>query len=248
MIALLGIDCATVPRKTGLALAEFREGAVNILRCATATKREPPAKIATDWLQDYDDVLIALDAPLGWPKALGPQLSAHKAGSPIKSLANELFRRATDIAIKQRLGKQPLEVGANFIARTAVAALALLDQIRISTGRPIPLAWALEERDRWRAIEVYPAATRLSYGLPDVGGSLDGLDELLNCTSVLPVLTNSKDATDAAVCVLAAADFLRGYAIAPTDKETAYVEGWIWAPDNRDGPNLSVQRTRKAHR
>ena len=233
MIALLGIDCATDPRKTGLALGELRGEVVHILRCATGTSHESPAIIADNWLSHYDDVLIALDAPLGWPQALGACLSDHRAGLPVQAEANQLFRRATDVAIKQRLGKQPLEVGANLIARTAVAALTLLDRIRRSTERPIPLAWAPKETERWRAIEVYPAATRIGHGAPDVGGSLEGLDELLDCSAVLPVLMQSKDAIDAAVCTLAAADFLLGRAIPPLDYKAAWIEGWIWAPGPR---------------
>jgi hypothetical protein len=30
------------------------------------------------------------------------------------------------------------------------------------------------------------------------------------------------------VCALAAADFARGHALAPTDRERAEREGWIW--------------------
>jgi predicted nuclease with RNAse H fold len=230
MIGLLGIDCATKPQKTGLALGELRGEVVHVLRCATGTRCDTPAIIAANWLADYDDALIALDAPLGWPQKMGVYLSAHRAGLPIQAESNQLFRRATDVEIKERLKKQPLEVGANLIARTAVAALELLDQIRHFTERPIPLAWAPTETERWRAIEVYPAATRIAHGAPDVGGSLEGLDELLDCSAVLPALTQSKDAVDAAVCTLAAADFIRGRAIKPQDHETALVEGWIWAP------------------
>ena len=228
MTALLRIDCATEPRNTGLALGEIRDGVVYILRCATGSNNEPPAKIAVEWLNSHDDALIALDAPLGWPRPLGPQLVGHRAGQAIQVEANQLFRRTTDMAIKQRLGKQPLDVGADRIARTAVAALTLLDQIRQSTSRPIPLAWAVEENERWRAIEVYPAATRIAHGSPGIGGSLEGLGKLLDCTAVLSELTQSEDAADAAVCSLAAADFLLGRAIAPFDHETALVEGWIW--------------------
>lgn len=233
MIALLGIDCATDPRKTGLALGELHDEVVHILRCATGTIHESPAIIAVNWLSHYDDALLALDAPLGWPQALGACLSDHRAGLPVQAEANHLFRRATDVAIKERLGKQPLEVGANLIARTAVAALTLLNQIRQSTKRPIPLAWAPKETERWRAIEVYPAATRIGHGAPDVGGSLEGLDEQLDCSAVLPVLMQSKDAIDAAVCALAAADFLLGRTIPPVDRKVASVEGWIWAPRSR---------------
>jgi hypothetical protein len=140
MTALLGIDCATDPKKTGLALGEVRGESIHILRCTTGSSRMTPAMIANDWLKDYDDVLIALDAPLGWPKALGFCLFNHKAGVPIKLDADVLFSRATDKAIRKRLGKKPLEVGANLIARTAVAALSLLGELRQSTDRQIPLA------------------------------------------------------------------------------------------------------------
>jgi predicted nuclease with RNAse H fold len=143
---------------------------------------------------------------------------------------NQLFRRITDIEIKERLDKQPLDVGANLIARTAVAALEMLDQIRRTTKRNIPLAWAPREIERWRAIEVYPAATRIAHGAPDVGGSLEGLEKLLDRMAVLPAFMQSKDAVDAIVCSLAAADFLRGRAVPPVDHDTALIEGWISAP------------------
>jgi len=230
MTALLGIDCSTDPKKTGLALGELRGEKVRILRCTTATKDEPPWAIASDWLKGCDEVLIALDSPLGWPKALGANLANHRVGLPIKADANQMFRRAADVEIKQRLGKLPLEVGANLIARTAVAALRLLDRIRQDSGYPIPLAWAPHETESWRAIEAYPAATRIAHGAPDVGGSLEGLGALLDCSVVLSAVTESKDAADAAVCALAAADFLLGRAIPPVDVETALIEGWIWAP------------------
>jgi len=87
MIALLGIDCATNPKKTGLALGELRGEVVHILRCATGTRDETPAMIATNWLADYEEELIALDAPLGWPQKLGVCLSAHRAGLPVQAPA-----------------------------------------------------------------------------------------------------------------------------------------------------------------
>jgi hypothetical protein len=239
MTALLGIDCATNPKKTGLALGEERGGGIHILRCTTGSKSTPPAMISSEWLKEYEDVLIALDAPLGWPKSLGLSLSEHKAGMPVKAVPDKLFSRATDRAIRERLGKRPLEVGANLIARTAVAALALIDELRMSTGRQIPLAWAPVERERWRAIEVYPSATRISHGAPDVGGSLKGFEGLVDYSSVSLIVEKSKDAADAVVCVLAASDFLNGRAIVPRDKKLASSEGWIWSRNKNIGVKSS---------
>ncbi len=236
-VALLGVDCSTDPKKTGLALGELWGGIVHIQRWATGRDRSP-VEIATDWLRGHDEALIALDAPLGWPQKLGTHLHDHRAGTPLQTDPDQLFSRATDREIKARLRKRPLEVGANLIARTAVAALNLLGQIRDRTGRPIPLAWAPEEAEHLRAIEVYPAATRIGhigYGARNRGGSLEGLEGLFDCSAV-PDLGESKDAVDAAVCALAAADFLCGRAIPPKpqDQETAYIEGWIWAPRAQD--------------
>ena len=230
MTALLGIDCATDPRKTGLALGELHGSVAVILRAATGTRTADPAAIAADWLQGYPKALIALDAPLGWPHALSAALATHRAGEPVAATPDRLFGRDTDDQIKRRLGKRPLEVGANLIARTAVSALSLLERLRRLTGFEIPLAWAPQESAAFRALEVYPAATRLGHGARDRGGSLDGLSDALDVSAVHSALQQSPHAADAAVCVLAAADFLRGQACPPNDLELATREGWIWAP------------------
>lgn len=229
-VALLGVDCSTDPHKTGLALGELHGETVSISRCSICSKERPPAALAREWLHECESVLIALDAPLGWPRALGAALQGHVAGAALGKEPHELFRRATDDEIKFRLGKRPLDVGADRIARTAAAALRLLDCLRRETGRPIPLAWTPDEDATWRAIEVYPAATRIAHGAADQGGSLAGLDDLLDCSAVEPSVLAREDAVDACVCVLAAADFLRGRAVSPPNLETALLEGWIWVP------------------
>jgi predicted nuclease with RNAse H fold len=144
-----------------------------------------------------------------------------------------MFSRLTDREIKNRLGKKPLEVGADRIARTALAALNLLEDIREATGRAIPLAWTQEEIKEtkpWQAIEVYPAATRLAHGTDGKGGSLEGLEDLIDCSAISEIEEQTPDAIDAIVCTLAAADFLLGRAVRPEDMQTAKIEGWIWAP------------------
>ena len=42
------------------------------------------------------------------------------------------------------------------------------------------------------------------------------------------LLTSNADALDAAVCVLAGRDFIRGHALSPPDLDEAKREGWIW--------------------
>jgi hypothetical protein len=52
-----------------------------------------------------DPALIAIDAPLGWPKQLAETLINHRAGMPIETAANAMFRRTTDVFIQQKLKK-----------------------------------------------------------------------------------------------------------------------------------------------
>jgi len=229
---LIGIDCATDARSTGLALGELSESRAKLMEVAIGSSRNAPVETAAEWIARHDVALIALDAPLGWPVALHSALTYHRAGMPLRDQPDNLFSRATDRDIRKRLGKRPLEVGADRIARTARAALQLLQELRDCTGYPIPLAWSAHEDAPLRAIEVYPAATRLSHGAPDKGGSLNGLEALLDCTDVRPLLKQSEHMRDAAVCVLAAADFISGKALPPHDLNIAQIEGWIWAPGN----------------
>jgi hypothetical protein len=91
------------------------------------------------------------------------------------------------------------------------------------------------------AIEVFPAATLISRGIP-VGGYkgdssagrkarrriLDRLRSELNSAISRELLVENDHLLDAALCVIAAADFARGEALAPPDRATAEREGWIW--------------------
>jgi hypothetical protein len=215
-------------------MGQVRGEGVCIDQSATGASWRSPASIVLEWLQDHDDVLLALDSPLGWPAGLGASLAVHQAGAPLDADANTLFRRAADAEIKRRLGKQSLDVGADRIARTAVAALGFLETLRRATGRSIPMAWGPSDKPDWRVIEVYPAATRLAYGVLDKGGVLDGFGAALDCAAV-NMTTCSVDEADACVCVLAAADFLLGRAVPPTDLDLAQKEGWIWVPDPLEG-------------
>jgi predicted nuclease with RNAse H fold len=229
MTVLLGMDCATQPAKTGLALGELKGGKLIIRRCGVGLRST--ADVVLEWLDGAENVLFAFDAPLGWPIALGDELHRHQAGAALSAGSDALFRRAADDSIHRRLGKLPLEVGASWLARTAAAALRLLEEIRSLSGRPIPLAWTVDEPESWRVIEVYPAATRIAHGAEGGGGSVEGLSEALDWTAAQDAIACSADAGDACVCALAAADFLAGRAVGPDDFALARREGWIWAPD-----------------
>lgn len=190
--------------------------------------------LLTDCMNDGGRVLLALDAPLGWPKPLGCHLVEHRAGEKIPEKSDVLFRRATDRFVKDTYNMQSLDVGADRIARTAHSALELL--YNLGDGK-IPLA-NNEFFQGVSAIEVYPAATLKAHELTsqgykkaeDTGLRKKLLQQLGLClrTEVRSKAEVVADVLDAIVCVLAGIDFLLGEAYPPQDSMLSAKEGWIW--------------------
>lgn len=239
-ITILGIDVATQPRKLGLSRGRLRGSTLTIDAVTRGADVDSPLETLASWVQG--PTLLALDAPLGWPDALGRSLSSHRAGQPMQAEPNHLFRRNTDRFVHATLGKLPLEVGADRIARTAEAALRLLGDLRTRLGAEVPLLWT-PTFDSIGAIEVYPAATLIARRI-DAGGYKGTKDGALaarlriagrlasEARIEVPAeqLTASDDCLDAALCVLAGADFLAGRSIAPgaEQRKAVEIEGWIW--------------------
>ncbi len=245
MTTIIGIDAATQAKKQGLARGRL-DGQTLVIdevllgADVASSVEETLAKWVTA------STLFAIDAPLGWPVSLAKALVGHHAGQGIEAAADDLFRRHTDRFVQRVLGKRPLDVGADRIARTARAALGLLTGIRARTGQAIPLAWSPKVRGV-AAVEVYPAATLEARGIGSTGykgkgkdkkaASAEGRRRILNAVAnewrlnvQLDVLIGSDDCLDAALCVLAGADFLLGRCVAPDENERkrAVAEGWIW--------------------
>lgn len=237
---IIGVDFATKDAKKGLVLATRGDGHLRLDR--TWKRRRPFLDILTKWVAEAREAtLIAVDAPLGWPVPLGDALESHEAGQAIATSADGMFRRRTDDFVQHATGKRPLEVGANLIARTAHAALDLLGKLGEALGTPVPLAWTPTGVEGPAAIEVYPAATLRAYGIRDAGyKKVDQLGERREIVKALrrhsmripdsgaSELHRNADTLDAAVCVLAAEDFIAGRAARPEDQDLAHREGWIW--------------------
>ena len=252
---IVGVDCATDPAKTGLAFGYFKGGRVNAERAFVCAKHEEPAALILDWLAGSEGrALLAIDAPLGWPAAMGGALARHAAGAGIAVEPNLLFRRETDRFIQRTIGKTPLDVGADRIARTAHAALALLAKLRIRIDLDIPLAWSPDFTQSVAAIEVYPSATLKVRGIRSAGykkpgdrierdGVIEALATLMGLPKDVSAMSERADALDAAVCLLAAGDFLEGSAVPPVFQELAVKEGWIWvrSTENQDGSRANQQ-------
>lgn len=244
--SIIGIDCATQPRNVGLARAVRYNGSFRVTDLIAGSKAPLPIEVVLDWLGDDGTALLALDAPLGWPSSMQRELAEHVAGEPIAVPSELLFRRFTDRVVADRVGKTPLDVGADRIARTAHWALLFLDHIRAGLKEPVPLAWDVPLARRVEAIEVYPAATLLSRsgsltgykrpgGVKERARLFETVSEDIRCESVRDVAVASAHCLDALACVLAGLDFLTGVAVAPPERDVARREGWIWfkEPDRR---------------
>ncbi|HET6384059.1 MAG TPA: DUF429 domain-containing protein [Armatimonadota bacterium] len=236
---IIGIDCAVQPENVGLACGTMNGSVVTLTPAQPCTRTTCVAGQIADWIAPAERVLLALDAPLGWPRPLARALPSHAAGQAMHPSANELFRRETDRHVRNTYKKQSLDVGADRIARTAYAALELLDKLRTKTREAIPLAWEHDFTERVAAIEVYPAATLVAHGWEHKGYRpalavlkrkllIDCAFDTANLGDAAASMVKSTHVCDAGLCVLAGADFLLGEAVGPQDKELANKEGWIW--------------------
>lgn len=238
--SLVGVDCAAREERTGLAHALLHDdGTIELRRVTLGTAGESPSATIAGWVASQARFVVAFGAPLGWPLGLNESLAQHRAGEALPIEAERMFRRDTDRYVHAELGKLPHEVGADRSARTAHATLVLLAAVRARADRPVPLSWAPGKGSG--AIEVHPAATLLSRGIKSSGYKGDASKPRaarariwrrlqLEMRSELSesLLTEDEDMLDAAVCVLAAADFARGHVLPPEDRARAEREGWIW--------------------
>ena len=246
---IIGIDASVEPTKTGLVKAERTAHATRIEVAQAASDKRKAADIVSSWLtpKEKEPVLIAIDSPLGWPEALAPALACHTAGAPLLSKREATFARATERRFNTRF-----VVGADKIAKTAHESLRLLASLRKSRQIPIPLAWTPARVDKTSVIEVYPAATLKAHCVENTGykekkGKATRTrivkkfleKPLIFCESataeqIRTSLEEDEHILDAAVCAVAAADFLAGCVVRPDDDLLARLEGWIWVNEHWD--------------
>lgn len=236
---LVGLDAASDRRRFGWAVAECDDGGARLVAQGLLGKPGVawPAPLR-EALRDPGGVLLAIDAPLGWPRRMGATLAAHRAGEAVDVAKNDLFRRTTDDVVRTVLRKQPLEVGADLIARAAMEALAVLDELRKDSGKGLPLAWS-PTGARDAVIEVYPGATLTAHGVarskykdPGTPGARDPMVEAFEprLKGLRQRAAEPSDIFDACLCIVCALDFLEGRCLAPDAAQTAAAntEGWIW--------------------
>lgn len=244
--SIIGIDCSTNPKNVGLACATLNGTQWNAEIAEPQVNEGKVVEKVTDWIKQANgNVLLCLDAPMGWPRTMSDALQGHKAGAPFSDDIDRdhFFYRKTDLFVKDTLKKNPLRVGASLIAATAHQALWILGQLnKLDNVGEIKLILRREElTTKPSAIEVYPAATRLALVKDDGKGEpvLELLRERVqwligkNITIKMPTDRMTDDARDAVICVFTGMLFLAGKCYEPeeeVDEEALQTEGWIWFP------------------
>mgnify|MGYP000953606960 CR=1 FL=1 len=238
-VNVIGIDCATDPKKTGISFGYYRNCEMVITNTIVSKDFTTMYRYLFDYINKNDDILIAMDAPFGWPSSMGHALINHNAGNPIHIDSNNMFRRETDRFIKRKIGKQSLDVGADRIARTAHSALNIIDEIRKHTNREVTLVWDETDIRGVNLIEVYPAATLDCYNIVSKGYKesnkydvrkviIEALSNHIIIETNRDMILHNADALDSVICLLAAKDFIMGNVLYPDNIELAKKEGWIW--------------------
>ncbi|PYI55746.1 DUF429 domain-containing protein [Paenibacillus flagellatus] len=256
-IRLIGIDCAASEEKTGLAmLAPDAEG-YRLERVSTGSQSLPAESVLTDWigesLSEGCRLLLCFDSPLGWPAAFAEQLAGHAAGGAIASDPDSFFKRATDRRVSDELGKRPLEVTANYIARTAFRALALADRLRSRFGG-LELLWSADGLERIGMIEVYPAAWLIAERVDHADyKKLAAVRERIVCElrergvrighAEAERVIRSDHMLDAVLCAMNGIDFWNGDCVVPdtADADRLRKEGWIWFKTKREAASSLVE-------
>lgn len=237
---IIGIDCASKAENTAVAIGTYQNASLWLSEVYMGNKKQNIADFVYAKVSCPSDVLIAIDAPLGWSEPMGRLLALHQAGGPIVEDQDRFFRRLTDTFIHQKTGKLPLEVGADRIARAAYSALKIIGELR-SKGLCLPMCWEAGKQDTNGIIEVYPSATLKAYQTIASGYKGDLPEEkakrkqiIQDLASYIPNVGNllhadsRADMLDAVVCLLAAKDFLEGTVYLPENITIAKKEGWIW--------------------
>ena len=179
-------------------------------------------------IMDWSDLVVAIDTPLGWPRAM-QQLVANQefASKILTDSANPYTRRETELELCRR-GFQPLSTVRDMIGSQSTKGLHFLAKAGFEK-KPSQHWQIFEDGLHIRAIEAYPAVAIRSAQLSCILALLGQPESWPGCSVAKP---NARlDIRDAAICALLAhlwADIPESCERPPDDVPAG--EGWIILP------------------
>ncbi len=203
------------------ALTRAGGGLLDLIRIAWAQ--------APDDLLDRSRVVLAIDAPLGYPLAYQRLVSEREVGTfdlgP--EIENRFAYRDTERHIFATFGRKPLSAPFDRLGNGATVAQAYA--LRWAAAHGIPIVPFSTDTGGHAILEVYPALVKE----PRIGLCVPSMAPLLP-----PDAIPSTDTYDAAICAIHALAFARNGAdtdlpalCGPADTMTQHVceaEGWIY--------------------
>jgi len=164
-----GVDLAAQPSRTGAVVVDWSAQPPAVVDATVAVTDEQIFALCSHVAARHGRV--GIDCPLGWPRSFVAYLAAHAAGQPLPVTGpgtQALRMRTTDLAVHTRLGLTPLSVSMNMLGVTALRAARILAALH-------ERGLAVDRAGGGLVCEVYPAASRIAWGLPGKVRDLDGL-------------------------------------------------------------------------
>lgn len=207
-----------------------------------------------DLSSKWDEIVLAIDSPMGWPKEMIQDLLHHQAGEKLlndKKLERQnYFRRTTDKFIIEQVKKTPFSIGADKIAAMAFDALVIVGLI--NSEFQLDVGYGVTKKHK--VIEAYPGATIAGQlGSRNTNGykknkdlreqMYDAIIQVyeVKVSELYPKeeVVHTDDRFDAFLCLLTAIDYhndklhnpITGNIVSNVkiEEEIIRKEGWIWA-------------------
>lgn len=237
----VGVDLAAAPERTGLAVLVEDEGGGTLTVERAVLGADDDEIIETISTADRSGV----DVPFGWPESFVRLVAEHGGGelTPVADTGpawrRGLALRATDVAVRELTGLNPLSVSTDRIAYPALRWANLAARLRAAAHTVEPDGGGL-------ACEVYPAAALRTWGLPHraykkdahrearaaLVGALEELIPWLDVNGHRDACLVHDDVLDAVLSALVAREVHLGRTHRPPAEllGRARREGWIHVP------------------
>ena len=256
MSATFGIDLASQPKRTAVAIVAWDEPNPRVVELALHRDRQGDVffdkylvttAVSLRRPEGCPEITkVAIDAPFGWPRDFISALNAYTdrldPPVPMDFSKESLYRRTTDLLIANRKEGNPLAVSVDKIGYCAIRSAVLLGEVARLQG---PEAAA---RDGSGLVcEVYPAVAARRWlsahrykGAHQTSARAELFDRIIAATQMSDphgVIEEAKrsphdDLLDALLCALLARACERGQvdAIPEKHRDAALAEGWIHLP------------------
>jgi len=235
---LVGVDLASQPKRTSLAVIEAGRVVMLISEATDDTIIEHATGAHG----------VGIDAPLGWPDAFVETITAHHGHESIPAHDPRNLRlRRTDVITHERSGKQPLSVSTDLIGVVALRAIRLLERLS-GVGAARDGSAGVYETYPGSAVAIWDLVTS-SYKpktATDQRAAIVGaLSTHLDLGGFDDQMIANDDDLDAVLCAAVAGLAASGATFVPDsdDVSLAQREGWIHIPSE---PITSLGQLRTA--